>query len=299
VRPHRIVDTHQHFWDLSLNYYPWLSDKVVVKPYGDYAAIRKTYVKADFAADIGDLPVVKSVHIDAGHDPGDPVRETRWLQQLADARGPLGGFPHGIVADGNLTEPDVVEILEAQCAFANMRGLRGMLSDSVRYPGQKPELLDSETWRHNVSLLASRSLSLDLQLYPVQMVRVAELARQNPELSIIVCHTGSPVADGAGWFERWRLGMRGLAACPNVALKISGLGLFDQAWGRVGKSDVIQEAIEIFGAERCMFGSDFPVDSLFSSYRDLWEVFFDATKALTAMEIDNLYYANAVRLYRL
>ncbi len=291
----RIIDTHHHLWDLSANYYPWLSDRVVAKPYGDYAAIRQNYRLPDFAADISERPVVKSVHLNAGHDPSDPVRETRWLQAIAES----GGFPHGIVADADLTAPDAARVLEAHCAFRNMRGIRAMLSDSVRYPGVHADLLENAAWRANVALLPRYGLSLDVQLYPQQMGGLADLARQNPALQILVCHTGLPEDQSPEGRERWAGALHMLATAPNVALKISGFGICDPQWTAASIKPLILEAIDAFSPQRCMFGSNFPVDRLFSSYARLWDSCIAATEGFPDTEIDALFYGNAVRLYRL
>ena len=100
-----IVDAHHHLWDLRANYYPWLSDRIGPRMYGDYSAIRRDYLVDDFRGDIGALPVRKSVHVQAEHDAADPVRETRWLQAVADAPG-SGGYPHAIVAYADLSAPE-------------------------------------------------------------------------------------------------------------------------------------------------------------------------------------------------
>jgi predicted TIM-barrel fold metal-dependent hydrolase len=295
MTPRRIVDTHHHLWDLSANYYPWLSDRIVAKPYGDYAAIRWNYLVPDFTADIGDLPVVKSVHLNAGHDPSDPVRETRWLQAIAGSNGP----PHAIVADVDLAAPEATRMLEAHCAFSLMRGVRAMLSDSVRYPEKHPDLLDNAAWQANVALLPRYGLSLDVQLYPQQMRGLADLARKNPALQILVCHTGLPEDQSPAGRKDWGDALRLLAAAPNVALKISGFGICDPQWTHARIKPLVAEAIDAFGADRCMFGSNFPVDRLFSSYARVWDSYIAATEGFSEAEIDALFYGNAVRLYRL
>lgn len=293
--PSRIVDTHHHLWDLAANYYPWLSDHIVTKPYGDYAAIRQNYLLPEFTADIGKLPVVKSVHMNAGHDPSDPVRETRWLQSIADE----AGFPHGIVGEADLAAPDVAQVLEAHCAFRNMRGLRAMLSDSVRYPATHPELLDNPAWRANVALLPRYGLSLDVQIYPQQVAGLLDLARQNPDLQVLVCHAGLPEDQSPEGRRRWGDALRMLAAAPNVAMKISGFGVSDPHWTEAGVKPLILEAIDAFGTGRCMFGSNFPVDRLFASYARVWASYIAATEGFSESETDALFYGNAVSFYRL
>ena len=107
----RIVDAHHHLWDLSANYYPWLTDRITERVCGDYAAIRRDYRLADFRRDAAGLNLVKSVHVQAEHDPRDPVREIRWLQAIADDPD-SDGFPHAVVAYADLAAPDIEAILE-------------------------------------------------------------------------------------------------------------------------------------------------------------------------------------------
>jgi predicted TIM-barrel fold metal-dependent hydrolase len=297
--PVRIIDTHHHLWNLSENRYPWLTDHIVAKPYGDYGAIRQNYLIEDFFADIGALPVVKSVHVQAGHDPSDPVRETRWLQAIADDVKRSKGFPHGIVADADLSSPDAEAVLEAHRAYRNLRGIRTILSDSVRYPGRHPDMLESPSWRANLALLRRHDLSLDLQLYPQQMAPVAALARSHPSALFIICHTGLPEDQSTEGRTRWRKALRLLAAEPNVAIKISGFGLFDRDWTVESIRPFVMETIEIFGVERCMFGSDFPVDKLFTSYNKVWASFDEITADFTDHDRSLMFHDNAVRLYRL
>ena len=164
----RIIDAHHHLWDLGLNYYPWLSDRVGPRIYGDYAAIRRNYLREDFEADIGGLPVVASVHVQAEHDHTDPVRETRWLQSVADAPG-SGGFPQAIVAFADLSGPP------APGTGAPSGGCRaGCVTGHAPPAGPRPvpamglptDYLADAQWRSNVGLLARHRLSFDLQILP-------------------------------------------------------------------------------------------------------------------------------------
>jgi hypothetical protein len=139
----RIVDTHHHLWDLCSHYYPWLTDKILPKLYGDYAPIRRDYLIGDFLADIGSLPVVKSVHVNAGFDPRKPVRETEWLQAIADDAATSRGFPHGIVGDVDLTGSDAAAVLENHCRFTVLDNLLlGKLAIGGRKAGFSCDLPD-------------------------------------------------------------------------------------------------------------------------------------------------------------
>ena len=119
-----IIDPHHHLWDLENHRYPWLQDGVKPIVFGDYTALCKSYLLEDFLADARRQNVVKSVHLDVGYDPTDPVGETRWLQALADRH----GYPHGIVGYADLSRPDVEDLLAAHCEAPNFRGIRQSLN---------------------------------------------------------------------------------------------------------------------------------------------------------------------------
>jgi predicted TIM-barrel fold metal-dependent hydrolase len=293
------VDTHHHLWDLTTNYYPWLADKVVVKPYGDYSSIRKDYLIQDFFSDKGELPLVKSVHLQAGHDPADPVRETRWLQSIADDTARSDGFPHAIIAEVDLSSSKAGAILEAHCKFQNMRGIRAILSDAVRYPGRHPDLLEDSLWRSNLSLLEAFGLSFDVQLYPRQMASLAALASRHPALPFVICHAGLPEDRSSEGRQKWKAALRLLSERPNVMMKISGFGLIDQQWTVDSMRPMALEIIDMFGVRRCLFGSNFPVDRLFATYRRFWRSVGQIVAEFDESEQRAMLRANAERVYRI
>ena len=124
-----IVDAHAHFWDLETHTYPWLRDPAPIRfRYGDYSKIRHSYLPEDYRRDSRDFNVVGLVHIEAEHDPRDPLGETRWLTVLAAHPGSPPGLPAACVGQAWLDRGDVAEILAAQAAFALVRGVRHKLS---------------------------------------------------------------------------------------------------------------------------------------------------------------------------
>jgi predicted TIM-barrel fold metal-dependent hydrolase len=293
----RIIDPHHHLWDLEKNYYPWLSDQVGPAAWGSYDDLLQTYSVEDFLHDTEGQNVVKSVHLDVGWDPADPVGETRWLQQVADKH----GFPHGIVGYADLSRPDVGELLDAHLDSPNFRGIRQSMNyheDPAKTYLTAPEVSRTPQWRRGFDELARRGLTFDLQLYYPQMAEFRELAEAYPDVQILLNHTGMQV-DGPDHFEGWRRGMRTLAAAPNVACKISGLGMGDHHWTVDSIRPYVETAIEAFGVERCMFASNFPVDKLFSTYGELWDAFRALTVGYSADERRALFHDNAERYYRL
>jgi predicted TIM-barrel fold metal-dependent hydrolase len=292
-----LIDPHHHLWDITNNYYPWLNDGAKPSAFGDYSAIIHDYLLDDFLADAAGQNLVKSVHLDVGYDPADPVGETRWLQAIADKR----GFPHGIVGYADFSKPDVGDLLDAHMDSPNFRGIRQSMNyheDPAKTYLSRPEVSRTPEWRRGFQELVRRELSFDLQLYYPQMAEFHELARDFPDTQIILNHTGMQV-DGIEHFDAWREGMRTLASAPNVACKISGLGMGDFNWTTESIRPYVEEAIAIFGIDRCMFASNFPVDKLFSSYGAIFDAFKEVTASYNRDERMKLFHDNAERFYKL
>jgi predicted TIM-barrel fold metal-dependent hydrolase len=294
-----IIDPHHHLWDLGRNKYPWLQERPLrPRVEGDVSPIARDYLLEDYRADTRNQNVVKSVAVESGWDPSDPVGEAAWLQGLADKH----GFPHGIVARATLDAPDVERVLEAHAAYQNVRGIRHIVNwhpDPVKTYVDRPDLIRTAEWRRGFSLLRRFGFSFDLQLYPAQMADAAALAHEFPDVPIILNHAGMPVdRDGQG-LDLWRRGMRELAAAPNVAVKISGLGVVDRQWTVKSIRPFVLQTIEAFGVSRCMFASNFPVDKLWSDFDALYAAFREVTEPFSAAERRQLFHDNAARYYRL
>lgn len=293
-----IIDPHHHLWDLENHRYPWLQENVKPAVFGDYTPLCKSYLIEDFLADAREQNVVKSVHLDVGYDPANPFGETAWLQSLADQH----GYPHGIVGYADLSRPDVDDLLARHCTAKNFRGIRQSLNydpDPVKTYLNRPGVSKEADWRRGFALLRRYQLSFDLQIYWPQMAECYELAMAFPDQQIILNHTGMPVDHSPAGFDGWQRNIRLLAKAPNVACKISGLGMGNFHWKPVDFRPWVLTAIEAFGVERCMFASNFPVDKLFSSYDAIFNTFKQITKDFSASDRRKLFHDNAERFYRL
>lgn len=294
-----VVDTHHHLCDLQDNYYPWLMDEPMWKRVlGDYTPIRRSYLIDEYLADARPQNVVKSVHLQMGWDFSDPVGETRWLQGIADRH----GFPHGIVGFVRLEADDVDRVLDGHRAFANFRGVRQILNwdpDPVRSFVTRPDYMTDPKWLDGFARLRTHGLSFDLQLYHPQMADALALARRFPDVQIILDHAGMPIDRDAESLAAWRSAMRSLAQAPNVAAKISGLGVANPGWTIESIRPLVEHTLEVFGIDRCMVGSNYPVDRLTGTYADVFEAFRAITAGLSAAERRTLFHDNAVRIYRL
>ena len=155
-------------------------------------------------------------------------------------------------------------------------------------------------WRENFALLRRHRMSFDLQLYPSQMEEAAALARAHPDTQFIVNHAGMFVdRSSVAGYRAWRDGMRPLAGCANVSVKISGLAMFDHQWTVESLRPYVLETIDTFGVERAMFASNFPVDRLFGSYEELWHAYASIVDDASAAEKEALFRRNAERIYRI
>jgi predicted TIM-barrel fold metal-dependent hydrolase len=271
--PYVIYDAHHHLWDLNIVHYPWLATKGIVRFFGDPAPIQKNYLMKDLKLDIGNLPVEGSVHIQVGADNSQHLLESQTIQSFADE----SELANGIVAYCALEQPNRNEMLDELSKLNNFRGVRQIIGRSPEEDRhtETGSLLGNAEWLKGLYELERRSLSFDLQLIPDQMQRAAELFSKVPNLSVALCHCGSPwYRDKQGW-ELWKTGLKSLAEHPNIYCKISGLSMFDHNWTVSSLSPIIETVLEVFSPERCMFGSNFPVDKLHTNYESLWMAYLE------------------------
>lgn len=289
------IDPHHHLWDLSSQMYSWLTAPVENNFLGNYQNIKKNYLLADYLRDCANQQIVKSVHIQAGYNRAHSVDETKWLQGMADQH----GFPHGIVAYANLASTNVEEILKAHCQYPNMRGIRQCLNwhTDPYYKDCEENFIDQIQWQKGYALLEKYNLSFDMQIYPDQMMSALALAKQYPHINIIIDHVGLPL-----WQDKiniWQERLAELAAFRNIFIKLSGFGMIKHNWTMTEIEPYIKYIIEIFGADRCMFASNFPVDGLYASLDKLYGAYETIVSEYNIREQENLFYNNARSIYRL
>jgi predicted TIM-barrel fold metal-dependent hydrolase len=294
-----IIDAHQHFWDLSHGRHPWLTHAPLAEfRYGDYSALRRSYLPDDYARDTANQDVVATVHVEAEWDLDDEVGETRWL---ADVR-TRHGRPTVAVAHARLERDDVESVLAAHASFDFVRGIRqkptAARSPAAVVKGAAGSMGDPR-WKRGYALLERHGFSFDLQTPWWHLPEAAMLAREFPRTTIIVNHTGLPSDRSPDGLEAWRDALETVAAERNVALKISGLGQVDRGWSYASNRRVIRDAVTIFGVERCMFASNFPVDSLCADYDTVFDGFRRSVDDFPDADQARLFHANARRLYRI
>lgn len=222
---------------------------------------------------------MRGVHIEAEWDWRDPLGEMHFIGGLRRSH----GFPTVAVAQAWLDRDDCAAVLEAQAEHSFVRGVR-----HKPRPGQ----MDETRWRAGYRRLAPLGLHFELQAPWRQLGEAERLAHDFTETTIVLNHAGLPLAPE---LDAWRGAMAKLATCPNVMVKISGLGNIDAA----GKRVVTRSVIDLFGTRRAMFASNYPVDSLRDSFRSIYAAFDDATRGFPPAERTDLFCDNAVRIYRM
>ena len=283
----QFIDTHHHLWDLNILEYAWLAeeDPEETEMLGDYSSIRKSYSVTDLINDFSGCNVVKSIHLQANYSGPDNVEETKWLSELADSH----PFPHAIIAFTDLMSDNAEEELDKHCAYSKMRGVRTF------YTGE--QLLEPK-FNKGLQALQDRNLIYDLHSLKDDMEYALIMANNNPNLQVILGHAGLPLERSKEYFDEWSKSLKVLAKADNVAIKISGLGMADHNWDTNSIKEWALSCIDIFGVDRCMFGSNWPVDSLYSSYKELIDSYKEVTDGFSAEEKINLFSANAEKYYR-
>ena len=295
-----IIDAHHHFWDLDRNYHPWLCDDPPVEGrHGDYRAIRENYLVEDFRRDWAGLRVVGSVYVEAEWDPSDPTGETAWAERVAEE----SGFPTVIVAQVWLGREDVEEVLASQAAFGRVRGVREKPAVAA-HPNEvvpyAPGSMSDPAWQEGYARLEPLGLSFDLQAPFWHLPEARALAERFPGITIILDHCGLPNIRTPEGLAAWRKCMRTLAEAPNTAVKVSGLGEPQlPRWSVRTHRDVVLETIDIFGVDRCMFGSNYPVDRLYAPYGTIMRGFQAMTSRFSLAERRKMFCDNAMRWYRI
>jgi len=293
----KIFDPHHHLWNLTQYRYPWM-DPGTPSIVGDPAPIRKNYLAKDYLADTREFDLIGTVHLDGGFDPWNPVGETRFVQQIHEK----SGFPNAIVGQVALDNPAAVELIDAHMAASPLlRGIRHIVAwhpDRRLTYVDRSDYLRDERWLRNFSKLSDYGLSFDTQVYPHQMEDLASIARVHAGTRIIVNQAGMPDGLITGDFSAWKAGMRTLSACHNVSVKISGFGMLKPKWTVKDVRPLITELVDLFGPSRLMFASNFPVDKLFRSFRDIYHDYAECVHSLSEPEREAMFSGTAIESYR-
>jgi predicted TIM-barrel fold metal-dependent hydrolase len=294
-----LIDAHHHLWDLAQKKHPNLAGEPRHDFFmGDDSALRRNYLPDDYKRDAAGHNVLTTVHCEAEWDRADQIGETRWITAIHDEH----GFPGAIVAHAWFDTGNAEEVIAAQAGFALVRGIRSKPvtapSPDKMAPGA-PGTMQDEHWLRGFALLEKYRLSWDLRVPFWHLDEAAAVARAFPRTPIVLNHTGFPWDRSDEGLAAWRRAMETLAREPNVHVKISEFGLKDQPWDYRSNRLVVLDALAIFGIERAMFATNFPVAGLRIGYGALVGAISRMLNHLSPADRDRFFWQNAKAFYRL
>lgn len=273
------IDAHHHLWDPRAREYPWMA--------GD-AVLDRPFVVDDLREAIGGTGVTGTVVVQAA----TTDEETDWLVALAESAPEIVGVVGWVALDSAGVGDRLAQLVE-----------RSALVRGIRHPAQggpdrgwlaRPEVVDG------VRSVGEAGLVYDLLIKREESAAAERLVRALPGVQFVVDHAAKPgIAEGE--WSHWHADLAALAAHENVVCKVSGLvtEASHSLWREQGIPRYIDAVLELFGAERCMFGSDWPVSLLAASYGEVVELARSATAALSPAEQGELFSGTAARVYGL
>lgn len=294
-----LIDAHHHLWDLRQGKHPNLLGAPRHDFFmGDDTKLRRDYLAEDYRRDAAGHNVLTTVHCEAEWDRADQVGETRWVSAVHAQH----GFPGAIVAHAWFDTPNAEEIIAAQAAFPLVRGIRSKPVTAAapdRITPGAPGTMQHEAWLRGFALLEKYRLSWDLRVPFWHLGEAAAVARAFPRTPIVLNHTGFPWDRSEAGLAAWRRGMDVLAREPNVHVKVSEFGLKDRAWEFASNRHVVADALSMFGIERAMFATNFPVAGLRIDYSGLVTALSRMLENRSPEERDRFFWKNASAFYRL
>ncbi|MGL4975125.1 MAG: amidohydrolase family protein [Bosea sp. (in: a-proteobacteria)] len=288
-----MIDAHFHIWkqaDL-----PWLTGPMQPRIFGPYEPIRRDYLVGEYLADAKASGITEAVYVQANWSPDRYLDEVAFVASASEQ----SGFPIAIVAYADLLADDARPQLDALAKVSSVRGVRLQLHwhENALYRFAKAaDLCSDPTLHRNIARLADYGFSFDLQVFAGQMAGAAELAAASPNVTFVLQHAGMLEDLSPAGIEQWQQGMELLAAQPNVVSKLSGLGTFLRKNDPAHIAVIADKTLALFGAERCLFGSNFPIEKLWTSYGEL---FAAHQAAIPVAQRDAVFRTTARRVYRL
>ncbi len=258
-----IVDAHFHIWRQSD--LPWLVGPMQPRIFGPYEPIRRDYAIEDYLADCRPAGVTEAVYVQANWAPHRFMDEVGFVSEASER----SGLPIAIVAYADMLVGDVRPQLDRLARNPRVRGVRMQLhwhENALYRFASGPDLARDPQVQANVARLAAYGWSFDLQVFASQMAGAAELAAACPDVTFVLQHAGMLEDLSEDGVAEWRAGMRLLAAQKNLVSKLSALGTFLRANDPEHIGFVVCETLDLFGAERCLFGSNFPIEKLWTDY---------------------------------
>lgn len=289
----KYVDAHHHIWPAEG--LPWLDGPMIPRIFGPYEPLQgKAYTIEEYKADAEAAGIAQSVYVQANWRLEDSLKEVQWVHAQYERT----GWPHAIVGSADLFSPDAVDTLHAQLeATPLLRGTRLQLHwhehEAFRF-ASAPDRAQDPTFNENIAKLPELGLLFELQVFPNQLESALTLVDAHPNVTFVLIHAGMPIAG-----EPWRDLLTQLSRRPNVNVKLSGQGTFLHRVDRDHIADVTKVVLDTFGAGRAMFGSNFPIESLWTDFSSLMEAWLGVLAEYPDEVRADVLARTARRIYRL
>ncbi len=294
-----IIDAHHHYWDPITNNHPWLRDEPMIPfRYGDYSAIRKPFLPSDYAEVAQGFNIVATVTMEGEFDETDLPSESAWMSALAaQQNAPAAHVARAILHAGNAADD-----IARHATYAIVRGIRHKPTVA---PG--PDHIETgiagsmsdPAWQQGYAALKPNNLHFELQAPWWHVNELMHLVEKFPDTPVVINHAFMPVNRSSDGVKAWRQAIDLASTAPNIAIKISGIGIADMPWSLADQGPIIEACIDSFGPRRCLFASNFPVDGLVGSFADIYDGFLAATSDMQPSERLAMFHDNAIRIYRL
>ena len=286
-----MIDAHHHLWDLNAVDYPWLMEKGKKRFFGDPTSIQRNYLIDEHIKLAAALGFKASVHIQVGA--ADGLEEAKWVNKIVSEN---QSWPMAQVAFCDLSGDQREIHLDELQKLSSVVGVRQIIGRSQEEDSTSKtnELLTSDNFMQGLQSISDRGLSFDLQIIPELSETCAAVFSQFPNLQVILCHAGSPYNRTEEGITSWSSDLNHLSKLSNVSCKLSGLGMFDHNWTQATVAPIVTTVMEQFGSARVMFGSNFPVDSLSSSFKALFE---RLTSIIDEKYFEDVFFKTAQNIY--
>lgn len=293
-----LVDAHHHFLQHGQFPYHWLAPDTGPGRFGSKATLRRDYLPEQYLHDFSGIPVRASVHVQANCGADDQAEETRWLQTLKDET----GWPSAIVAEADLLEANAPELIARHLQNPALRGIRTPVAWDTRgrwRVASQPRVMANKRFHRLLSVLQEHSLCLDIVIVPEQFDELTAMARKHPDQVIVINHFATLEPDEPGNAEAWKTGVASLADLPNIYVKLSGLWTVDKQWSPSHLRPFVHHLLESVGADRVMYGSNLPVESVNCSLSLQMSQLEIILSGCSKDELQHLFSRTAKHVYRL
>jgi predicted TIM-barrel fold metal-dependent hydrolase len=262
AEPTELIDSHHHIWRIAD--LPWLEGEIVPRIFGPYEPIQRDYPVGEYVAEAAACGVSAAVYVQANWPLDRSLDEVRWLRDVHAET----GWPMAVIGSADLFDEDAADVLRRQAALTPlMRGTRLQLHWHERPEfrfAAGPDRMHDPTFRRNIAVLADLGWLFELQVFGPQMADAARFVADFPDITFVLVHAGMLVDSEPDVVAEWTRGLKLLADQPNVVVKLTGQGTFVHRVDQELIGLVTDTCLDLFGSGRCMWGTNFPIEKIWT-----------------------------------